>query len=219
MLNKIVDKFLLLLIFTLLVGCSTLAYKINSKPPHWRLDAVLPDAIAVTELENQVRALEPIIKYGNKCTATVVYSNYAVTAAHCVDKGEEYEVTGTKKLVKVVYYDVRLDRAILQGDFSAHKSMDIDLTEDLLHSVPAAAYCGFPAGSDSHGCRRAMLSGFDYFAAVFAGPAMPGMSGGPVIDMQSGKLIGVIYGVNQIGQMIANTTTGMFSSAHIKTPN
>lgn len=180
----------------------------------------LPGAELIINSED--RPLKPIFKYksptGTACTATVVYNNYAVTAAHCVKPHVIYSVVGTKETVRAVSIELSLDRAILFGKFDDRAATVIDNRRDIIHLTPAVVYCGYPAGSNSPICKAAQRQGLDYFNVVFSNTAMPGMSGGPVIDRISGELCGIVVAVHQDGATVAVGTVGMFELAGIRLP-
>lgn len=179
----------------------------------------LPDAVPSIIAEG----LPPIIRLQEDgqdvCTATVVFENYAVTAAHCIKRlGQEFGVAGDKTTLRAVSIQRRLDRAVLLGDLSKHTALVIDLYGDGLHSPSVAVVggCGYPAGSPELLCPLGQRVGFDYFSALWGFSVLPGMSGGAVIEPQTKMVIGIINGSMQDGAAATTTTTGIFDWAGIK---
>lgn len=171
---------------------------------------------------NEDKRLPPIFRFqgpNSLCTATVVYENYAVTAAHCVEPKIKYTVTGEEITVEAAFIDEELDRAILVGNFKDHAAQVMDHHQDILHIAQAVIYCGYPSGSLQYVCKQAQRMRFDYFKVVFSNTALPGMSGGPTVDKLSGELVGIVVGVYRDGATGATSTVGLFDLAEIKIPD
>jgi hypothetical protein len=135
------------------------------------------------------------------CTATVFAANYALTAGHCVagQIGDKYDIgavndDGYKSkatsaiAVRVTMYG-GLDVGLLAGDFSEFVFAPLENGE--LKYGPVFVSCGHAGGSPTAICRPLLQVQPYGFIAVGLGNLIPGMSGGPVIDPFSGKVVGV----------------------------
>lgn len=144
-------------------------------------------------------------KKGNEisvCSAFVISNEYALTAGHCVindksklmkedfivynDKGEETTI------VKAAGFIFRPDLGILRGDFSSFNQVPVAHDEINIKMVRGSFLsCGFPQGSKQIFCYPFELSYVGAFYYRGSGILIPGMSGGLVIDLPSGMIIGV----------------------------
>lgn len=151
------------------------------------------------------------------CTGIVVSHNRIVTAAHCV--GETLFGIAMPRVtlitvrnsdgVKIAQATVeafRSDRdlAVLHGDFYFLPKMAMDTSPAGIeaskeHRIMA---CGYPYGGVLH-CVKIK----DFRQWVFwmrgQGGLFPGMSGGAVIDLDTGKLIGVNSGMQEEDAILA----------------
>lgn len=213
-------KNILLFIVSLVLVAALPIVLLDQGPQNYKEDNLEAGQLIVNSNE---RPLKPLFQFSNKgkgsCTATVVYENYALTAAHCVKPKIVYEVWGTKETVRAVYINLQLDRAILKGEFKDRQAILVDHRADLLHSTPAVVYCGYAGGSHTEVCKQGMRYGLDVFQVMFSNTVMPGMSGGPVVDMVSGQLVGIITSAQKNGAMTCTSTVGMFDQAGIKLPD
>ena len=139
------------------------------------------------------------------CTATVISRNYALTAGHCVvgQIGSKYKIMGVEKngadkakkaatavAARGVMYG-GLDLGLLKGDFKDFEYAPIKGEDREVSYAPIFVSCGFGGGSLSAMCRP-MLGPQPYgFIAVGMGNLLPGMSGGPVINIFTGDFVGV----------------------------
>lgn len=126
------------------------------------------------------------------CTAFVISDSEAVTARHCVlplifgplgmlldDDAQE---------LKVIYVDHINDMAVIRGDFKARQK----LTLSVKLAVPGdtVTACGFPMGIRIKRCATTQVTHVDLFTTRLAGPLIPGMSGGPVLN-EEGQVVGI----------------------------
>lgn len=134
------------------------------------------------------------------CSAFVIDSNYALTAAHCVDPGKRYGIRpildAPKLLIdtgfRAVGINNRIDVALIMGDFSNFKNLRADFYGFTPTNSPAAYQaCGFPYLQKKLTCTRFIPRGVAGFTLAGAGFLIPGMSGGPVLDMKHGHVIGI----------------------------
>ena len=140
------------------------------------------------------------------CTGVVFSATMLVTARHCTDK--KYEVRDrTNKPIGIIATRkaaaVSEDYAVYTGDFSSlGQSVIMTNTmelEDLVLSPSTASIvlCGYPEGgplacSPVYNIMNNVNQGG--FSLSGTGFLFPGMSGGPVIDLHSRKVIAVNQG-------------------------
>lgn len=148
----------------------------------------------------------PIIKLADKkgkafCSAFVIDANYAVTAGHCVggiedelnkedlrvilDSGQD---AGIK--VKAMGYTHRVDLGLIMGNFNKFKPLRADFI-NFRSNVPVVMACGFPFCQKQLICNPILPQKNDVFYVDAMGYMVPGMSGGPVIDVKTGEAIGL----------------------------
>lgn len=142
------------------------------------------------------------------CSGTVISDNLALTAGHCVIRDflgmsmllSRVEIKNSKNEYTGVFATVanaegRSDQALLYGDFKnfKHRKIITNPVEVLaIFTNPSAkiVMCGFPYGG------RLYCNNFKYIAPFLfqikgQGFLYPGMSGGPVIDLETGNVIAV----------------------------
>lgn len=137
--------------------------------------------------------LTPVVHLATKdkksfCTAFVVDANYAVTAAHCINHGGKLPKETLKLLdekgtdvadAQAVGFHDRSDLGLLKGKFNKFLPLKAEFHNNGFEVRRVLAACGFPYGQHRLICN------------VF----IPAMSGGPVIDPETGIAIGVNYAV------------------------
>lgn len=134
------------------------------------------------------------------CSATVIDDKYILTAAHCVKGRHGYPTKelihiysinqeDTKTIAEAVAIDNVRDVALLRGNFAAFKHAN--LAYDSLPIGPLVVACGFPGGQRHTYCSQVSITGPAVFQLAAMGTLYPGMSGGPVVDIASGNVIGV----------------------------
>lgn len=134
------------------------------------------------------------------CSASVVSDKYAITAAHCIAKNMDIDISvsdvndvDTGIIAKPKEYNTQLDYAVIEGDFRQFAKLELETdTDKLMHSWSKddLVTCGYPMGGALY-CNdlyNAQPFNFDWQATAHL---YPGMSGGPVIDKETGKIIGV----------------------------
>lgn len=135
------------------------------------------------------------------CTGFVIDDNYALTAGHCVVNRFNM-LKSDLKIYNKYGYDTgviaqpagagsRIDWGILRGDFSLFKKARIETDQINYHENRAVLSCGFPYGKNKIFCTSFRVSGTHFFSIKGKSHLYPGMSGGPVIDMETKKVIGI----------------------------
>ncbi len=156
-----------------------------------------------------VRLYRPVPGGGMiKCSGTVINATHIATAAHCLVPTEYdfmppiIEIRTSNDLVigvtaQIESYDQRTDLGMLFGDFSTLMARGMVSGAEALNKAYKdhnITICGYPMGGDFT-CSKALKCNNSFFKFSCKGFAYPGMSGGPVIDTNTGKLIGVITAV------------------------
>jgi len=140
------------------------------------------------------------------CTAAVISNKYAITAAHCLKGFEAGAVFAANEKgnliveVKAVAGSSQTDVGIITGDFSSFMKFRFPRTAEDLMSMRLGELvsCGFPmAGSML--CSKVKLNGTRLFSINGEGNLYPGMSGGPLFDLNSMTVIGVNSSVTEDG--------------------
>lgn len=201
MLNKLL---LLILGVTVTVGCvSFMDRSVGVK-------SVTSQILAATTQEDKFPAIIKLSKDGRIfCSGSVITDTLVLTAAHCVARYSM--MTGTEILTdfnieslekgdihmispsKVIGVNLRQDTALVQGDFRRYSKLKIqtDPNRDILVVQPSLVSCGFPNGGRIV-CYTAKHP-YKYIDMIGAdGQMYAGMSGGPVMDLNTQ----VVYAVN-----------------------
>jgi hypothetical protein len=149
------------------------------------------------------------------CSAFVVSNRYAITAAHCLDEASgiltrkkfkvfDIERKDTGIEVEAVGLVNRMDMGLVMGDFSGFKKLSLDSPPKgfLGRESSVFAACGFPMG-DKELCIPQLVGPNIYFMVQVDRPVYPGMSGGPVIDLKDGTVVGIISSTERGGSLMA----------------
>jgi len=231
MLNKIKDGALAI---ALLLTISTAALLLYNKDkffkPRYSLDN-LPVYTPLTAGQAELGKWGAVIRLTNKkngffCSAFVISDDYALTAAHCIDKdgtlsteeifieSSTMEDTGTTAIPAAM--NLRGDIGAIVGDFKNFKKLRVEVPPlGFLGKKGPFVACGYPYG-DQLLCVNFIPSGTEYFSVIGGGFLFPGMSGGPVIDASSGTVAGVNCYVST-GFVGIGNLTGVFASLDIPT--
>lgn len=150
------------------------------------------------------------------CSGVVITPNAIATAGHCVivetpfgamiDPDLKIEIRGADGLPTHIYARVggvnpRIDTAMLLGDFHLFAHRDVidspsEIDRIFMNPESKIVACGYPLGgaltcSEVQKVRHAAF----WYRAI--GWLYPGMSGGPVIDLSSGKVIALNRAVDE----------------------
>lgn len=129
------------------------------------------------------------------CSGFAIDDHYAITAAHCVvDKvGKVINVDEGLTKARVVGINARVDYALLAGDFRQFVKLPVNTTRPLSQRFIGKPLqtCGFPGGQHTPVCTVFLVVGQRMFFLAGHGELYPGMSGGPVVDPESGIAVGI----------------------------
>jgi V8-like Glu-specific endopeptidase len=143
------------------------------------------------------------------CTGFVIDGNYALTAAHCVVNEFGYirneditiyssmmENTGvTGRTVAIEQYR---DVALIKGNFINFEAQKVDFYGRYVSRGVKMLSCGYPSGMFPKFCAELHHTGNrDFQYRTNGGPIFKGMSGGPVINIESDYAIGVNSAVDE----------------------
>lgn len=153
--------------------------------------------------------IHPIVKLAYEstpddpfCTAFVIDANYALTAAHCLtnERGrlnkETLKILNEKDEVvteaKAVGANNRMDVGLIKGDFNKFQIFLVDFYNfPLMSRAGKYLTCGYPYGQRHLTCVPFIPVQNTYFDISGKGYIVPGMSGGPMIDVANNIVLGV----------------------------
>lgn len=161
------------------------------------------------------------------CSGTVISDDYVLTAAHCLMRSgfnpglrtEKITIRAEGQLIPNIGYaaalNQRADYGLIRGNFVLNNKARLSYKPRTILDVgPVVMSCGFPWGAEDTCYRAYNLQPF-YATIAAVGVMFPGMSGGPVIDVLSGRIFAVNSGLTPNAVIFA-PLVGLFESLNVK---
>lgn len=221
-------KLLSVVLLTGLLG--TLAY--NYEPTYNSMDSLTdmaPRQMHSTEKEEYSSLVRLRVKGKPHCSGVVIAHNYVLTAGHCVFGllGKEIEVNPGSKIevtikAKGAAYNMRQDYGVVVGDFSKFVLSPVDpIQPGLFRASPDAILgVGFAGGASKYTMTKLIPVAYAMFSLIATGQVYPGMSGGPVVNANTGEVIGVLSATYDMGNgnygTEISTLIGLYGSLGIE---
>lgn len=153
------------------------------------------------------------------CSGFVISNNEAITSAHCMKLYNENFVRITSDDTMVVgrfaAFNNKTDTALINGDFSSFRKFQIetDPQKDIIMSQENAQLinCGAPWGGEPTCYNVSNLQINKLKVKANYGSMHPGMSGGPVINLNTGKVVGINSAMGD-GYIVFSPLTNFYDS-------
>lgn len=208
---------ILLSIIALFTSCTT-SVKEVSKAKRAVLD--------LSEQHNLLAPLNPIIRLNHNgefnCTAIVIGNNYALTAGHCV-MNDDFEtltdhltiISNDQKItrpVQAVDANLNVDIGLISGNFAEFDHVPV--SNDELGVDGQLMSCGYPGGNKQLTCAGIVPQLNDGFMIKATGYVVGGESGGPIINLNTSRVVGInsrVYPADIGGGMGYGPTMGILA--------
>jgi len=150
---------------------------------------------------------------GSSCSGVIVSDTVVLSAAHCyLEAGGKIYDRKARLLADVIPYkrDKSGDVMSFIGDFSKLRHLPVN-NRELAFDNPLKTFktCGYPHGVKEMYCGSFIPQYNYYFQYHGKGLVIPGMSGGPVVDMETGEVVGINSTVSPDGGMNVGTMIGV----------
>lgn len=156
------------------------------------------------------------------CSGVVIDGQYALTAAHCAvnrlgnisgDDVAIYDQMGSSTgiIAKAAAIDTLRDVALIRGNFAEFEFAPVDfIGEDSYYGMVLKS-CGFPSGDVLYCTELHHIGNHVFQYATIGGPIFKGMSGGPVFNTSTGRVVGVNSAVGN-SEVIISPLVGFLSN-------
>lgn len=209
-----ITTFLIKTLLIVYLGLAIGPYFLYSLTDHAYRGDNLPSVVITKPHDGEV--YDAVVRLNDKnshffCSAFVISNMYAITAAHCVVEGmlDSPRTTIMVKdsngrvitTAKTAAFNQRLDTAIVMGDFARFKKLNVLTDYSALRKIEQFGKvnksCGYPMNSSNLFCTNVEIDNYDNFhLASTAAGLLPGMSGGPLIDIDTNTAYGINSYVN-----------------------
>lgn len=177
----------------------------------------------------------PMVRIHNQynsfiCSGTIISNSYILTAAHCLLDEEKkismetynihvLPVDGSSVIVipaKAASINNLADYGLMVGNFSGYATYKIAFDEVTpINNSNNLVTCGFPWGANGVCYKITSQLKQYYFRSAASGRLFPGMSGGPVFDIDKKVVIGVNSAVVS-DQILIAPLVGLFESLDVE---
>ncbi len=167
------------------------------------------------------------------CSGTVISDDYVLTAAHCLVTESMFSTDMTRAPINIVSLknvltgeiltvkataaavNRRADTALVKGDFSQFTKLQVDGTPSAMYTTGPILTCGFPWGSREVCYPTGSTSNMFFERVMLQGILFPGMSGGPVIDVNTKRIVAINSAIGQ-GFIVIAPTVGLFDALGVQ---
>lgn len=192
--------------------------KTNLAPIDYGSDPSVEKNDAIIELRTKPGFLSKLLgkKSTGFCSGTVISNNYIITAGHCLQgsaketvniQADGGEILTTGIVVSYFMY-AGVDLGLVEGDFKTFKKIPVASKPSL--DSPAFLTCGYPGAGKNGLCFMIPPVGPAGFSLIGTANLVPGMSGGPLINLVTKELVGVNSAQDDKNTAYFSHTVGAF---------